>query len=332
MYYQKRFFIIFLMKKISLLIFFLIVVFALEGASGQITPPTPLGKHLGKAYKEDLPGLLKRRYIRVLTTFNKTNFYLAGPKTYGFEYSLLKEYEKYLNRKIKRRDLKVVIEFIPVRRDQLLPYLVKGYGDIAAAGLTITKERLKTVDFTDPYLYGINEIVVVHRSITDLRRLEDLSGKKVYVRKSSSYYESLQELNRKLRSKGLRPVKIVPVDESLETEDILEMVNSGAIKITISDSHIAQLWAKVLKDIRLLNHLAVRKNSKIAWAVRKDSPELKKSLNRFIKKVKKGTLLGNIYFKRYFKNTRWIKNPLGPSERAKIRRYMALFKTYGKKY
>ncbi len=298
----------------------------------QIKPPTPLGAHLKKRYTDDLPGLLKRRYIRVLTTFNKTNFYIAGTKIYGFEYSLMKEFEKYLNRKIKRRQLKVVIEFIPVRRDQLLPYLVKGYGDIAAAGLTITPERLKQVDFTEPYLYGINEIVVVHRSVRTLKSLEDLAGRKVYVRKSSSYYESLRALNRRLKTKGLRPVKIVPVDESLETEDILELVNSGAIKITISDSHIAEVWSKVLKNIRLLKDLKVRQGSKIAWAVRKNNPQLKRSLNRFIKKVRKGTLLGNIYFKRYFKNTKWIKNPLSSSEKRKIKRYQRLFKKYARKY
>jgi len=323
-----------LLRKINLTIslFLITTIFAFNSGVAQINPPSPLGAHLKKRYTDDLPALLRRRYIRVLTTFNKTNFYLAGTKIYGFEYSLMKEYERFLNRNIKGRQLRVVIEFIPVRRDQLLPFLIKGYGDIVAAGLTITAERLKIVDFTKPYLYGINEIVVVHRSVNNIKKLEDLSGKKVYVRKSSSYYESLMNLNKRLTSKGLQPVIIVPADESLETEDILELVNSGAIKITISDSHIATVWAKVLKNIKLLKNLKVRQGSKIAWAVRKNNPILKKSLNRFIRKVRKGTLLGNIYFRRYFKNTKWIKNPLSLKEKRKIKKYQKYFKKYAKMY
>ena len=51
-------------------------------------------------------------------------------------------------RQLKQKHLKVRVVFIPVRRDQLLPALAAGKGDIAAANLTITPERQKLVDFT----------------------------------------------------------------------------------------------------------------------------------------------------------------------------------------
>ena len=101
----------------------------------------PLASHFSEQYTDDLPGLLKRKTIRVLVTFNRTNFFFDGVKLFGFEYALLRDYEKFLNRKIQRRDLKVVLDFIPVSRDRLLPALKEGYGDIAAAGLTITSQR-----------------------------------------------------------------------------------------------------------------------------------------------------------------------------------------------
>ncbi|UCD82667.1 MAG: lytic transglycosylase F, partial [Desulfobacterales bacterium] len=96
----------------------------------------PLDFHLSETYMDDLPGLLERKYIRVLTTMNRTNFFLAGGKVHGFEYALLKEYEKHLNQGIGPRELKVTLEFIPVSRDRLLSGVMEGYGDIAAAGLT----------------------------------------------------------------------------------------------------------------------------------------------------------------------------------------------------
>lgn len=292
----------------------------------------PLDVHLSKIYKDDLPRLLKKKYIRVLTTMNRTNFYLAGGNFYGFEYALLKEYEKHLNQRLRRHELRVILEFIPVSRDRLLPGIVEGLGDIAAAGLTITNNRQEMVDFTQPYLSGIDEIFVAHRKIKPPENLDALSGKRVFVRKSSSYYESLIALNRRLKKKKKRPVKIVEADESLETEDILELVNMGTIKRTVSDSHIAKIWSQVLQDIRIHEKIKFREGGKIGWAVRKSNPKLKQNLDRFVKKHRKGTLLGNIFFKRYYEEKRCLKNPLEGKGRKKIEQFQPLFEKYADNY
>ena len=244
----------------------------------QNNKPLPLASHFATVYKDDLKGLLERRYVRVLTTFNKTNFFLYDGKTFGFEYSLLKEYEKFLNKRIKRSDMKIVLEFIPVSRDQLIPKLINGQGDIAAAGLTITPRRVEVVNFTDPYLSNIDEIVVANKHVKGVNNLEDLSGRRVFVRESSSYYSSFLSLNKRFSQKGIPPVQIVKVDENLETEDILELVNSGAIGITVSDSHIATIWSQIFKDLQMLGHMKVRTGSRIAWMVRKNNLDLKESL------------------------------------------------------
>jgi ABC-type amino acid transport substrate-binding protein len=123
----------------------------------------PLDAHLADSYTEDLDALLERKYIRVLTTYNRTNFFLARGKPHGFEYALLKEYQNTLNKGISRKEIRIVFEFIPVSRDRLIPDLVAGYGDIAAAGLTVTPERQKQVDFSDPYWTGIDEVLVTTR-------------------------------------------------------------------------------------------------------------------------------------------------------------------------
>ncbi len=292
----------------------------------------PLAAHLSEKYTDDLNVLLKKKYIRVLTTFNRTNFFLSEGKLYGYEYSLLKEYEKFLNKGTKKSELRVVLEFIPVSREQLIPRLIEGYGDIAAAGLTITPMRLKNVDFTDPYLTGVDEVVVTHEKAPKILVPEDLSGKKVFIRESSSYFESLASLNDRLLSLGKRPVQIIKADEDLETEDILEMVNAGAIEITLCDSHIAGIWSKVLKNLQVCREVTLRSGTQIAWMVRKNNPKLKASLNRFLKKHRKGTLLGNIYFNRYYKNNHWIENPLRAGEEKKLKQYKPFFKKYATQY
>ena len=294
--------------------------------------PSQMASHFKKQYTDDLGGLLDRRYIRVLTTFNKTNFYVSGNKLYGFEYSLLRDYERFLNKGLKRKDLKTVLEFIPVSRDRLIPLLVDGFGDIAAAGLTITPERLKEVNFTRPYLRGIDEAIVINKDVRGIKSLEDLSGRSIFVRQSSSYYESLVSLNKELMKKRLPRVRIIEAEENLETEDILEMVNSGAIDITVADSHLAEIWSRVFENMRVLESVRVREGGDIAWMVRKNNPQMKDSLDKFIKTHRKGTLLGNIYFNRYYKDTKWIKNPFSEKKRKTLHRYEELFKKYSRKY
>ena len=292
----------------------------------------PLDAHLAEPYHEDLDDLLHRKYIRILTTYNRTNFFLARGKPRGFEYALLKEYQKSLNKKITRRELQIVFEFIPVSRDRLIPDLIDGYGDIAAAGLTITPERQKQIAFTRPYLTDIDEVLVMHKRVAPIEKAVDLSGQSVFVRRSSSYHESLLTLNRQLVAQGAQPVKIVPADENLETEDILELINTGAIARTICDSHLANAWAKVLSDIRVYDDVTVRQGGDIAWAVRPTSPSLKASLNRFVRSHRKGTRLGNIYFTRYYEKKTWIKNPLIGSAGKKLAAYAPLFKTFATRY
>ncbi|MCF8044300.1 MAG: lytic transglycosylase F [Desulfarculaceae bacterium] len=296
------------------------------------TPKLPLDSHMSKSYTDDLSGLLERKFIRVLTTLNRTNFFVSDGHLVGYEYSLLKGYEHFLNRSAGKRDLKVVLEFIPVSRDELIPKLIEGYGDIAAAGLTITEKRKKQAAFTDPYLKNVNEVVVTNRQAGILEKLADLSGKRVYVRKSSSYFESLERLNRRLKKAGRKPVRIELLSEELETESILEMVNSGALDITVADSHIADAWSGVLENIEIHDTMRLREGSEIAWMVRKENPELRKSLNQFIKTHKKGTMLGNIYFKRYFEQAGKLDNPKDPENWEKLKQYKSVIQKYAKQY
>ena len=102
---------------------------------------------------------------------------------------------------------------IPVDRDQLIPALVQGYGDIAGANLTITSDRREHVEFSNPFIDGVSEIVVTGSAAPALETVEDLGGLKVHVRRSSSYWQSLERLNERLRSEGKplveRPIRFV---------------------------------------------------------------------------------------------------------------------------
>ena len=107
-----------------------------------------------------------------------TGYFLDGATQRGITYDALQAFEKALNEKLNTGNLKVHVAIIPVARDQLIPALLDGRADIAAANLTITPERQKLVDFSEAGWTGVSELVVTGPSAPPLSELDDLSGKK----------------------------------------------------------------------------------------------------------------------------------------------------------
>jgi membrane-bound lytic murein transglycosylase MltF len=286
----------------------------------------------GEIWKGDFNAMAERNRIRALVVYSKTFYFIDKGEQKGLTYEGLMLFQKFINAKLNKKTVKVNVIFIPVARDQLLPALLEGRGDIAAANLTITPERSKQVDFSDPFGTGVRELVVSGPASPEITSLGDLSGKEVHVRKSSSYYQSLRKLNERFEGEGKSTVKIVAADENLEDEDLLEMLNAGLIPLIVMDSHKATFWNQIFDNITVHEDAAVASEGNIAWAFRKDSPELAAVVNEFVKKNKAGTLMGNILLKRYLKSTDYIKNSTSGAEIEKFRQTIDYFKKYGDQY
>ena len=286
-----------------------------------------------RTYTGDLDEIRQRKVLRALVVYSKTDFFFTDelhPK--GLQADLLQQLDKSLNAGIKQQELKTIINYIPTTFDNLLNDLEVGRGDIAAHLLTITPERKKRVNFATSGALKVNELVVAHKDVLDINKPEDLAGRTVYVLKGSSYEEHLRELNANLNKMGLVPVTIIAADPRLRSEDIMELVNAGAVKLTIIDDYKAKLWSRVLPDIQVLENVIIKADTTVGWAVRKNNPKLLESLMALTKTVKKGSLIGNMFFKSYYHSTKWIDNPLSDEKRAKLLDLIDLFKKYAGKY
>ena len=253
----------------------------------------------------DLPDMAERRVVRLLTVHEPMFFGFDGHRQSGLIAEAAVKLEEFLNQRLERNQLKVVVLVQPVTRDLLIPFLEEGRGDIAAAGLTITPERLERVDFAHPTATGISEIVVTGpgTEVAVPNRIEDLGALELHVRPSSSYWESLQALDQDLREQNLEPLNLVAVDEVLDAEDLLEQVSVGNSPATVVDAYQAEFWSKIYPDLVLHPALAVRTDGEIGWAIRKESPVLKEALNDFLREYRPGTLTGNIILNRYTQDT-----------------------------
>ena len=302
-------------------------------AKADAPAPAPVAAPAGlPVWNGDLPGMVENRVVRMLVVYSKTFYFIDKGQQRGITYDLGMELEKYLNASNKDRTRPIRVLFIPVGRDQLLPTLAAGGGDIATGGLTVTPQRLTLVDFTAPAADNVSEVLVTAPDVTPPASAEELSGRSVYVRRSSAYYEALVDLNKRLAAVGKPPVIIDAAEENLEDEDILEMVNASLVDATVVDSYVAEFWKEIFPNIRPQPAVVVRDHAQIAWAIRKNSPELKKSLDAFVAKNKMGTATGNMIFKRYLQNTRWARGATKGEDLRRFNELTVFFKKYATQY
>jgi ABC-type amino acid transport substrate-binding protein len=186
-----------------------------------------------KEWKGDFAGMVKRRHIRVLVPYSRTLYFNDKGRERGLVADNARDFERYINQKYKKdlANRPITVYLVPTTRDQLLQKVADRRGDIAAGNLTATDERKKIVDFVAPAdQKPVSELVVTGSKLPALASADDLSGKTVHVRKASSYYESLNVLNNRLKKEGKPAVNLVLVPDALEDEDMLEMLGVGLLE------------------------------------------------------------------------------------------------------
>ncbi|MCW8919388.1 MAG: transporter substrate-binding domain-containing protein [Gammaproteobacteria bacterium] len=256
-----------------------------------------LGRHhlVGKGdliSRGDLATIKEHQVLRVLTRNNASTYFLWRGELHGFEYELAKEFAQ-------RHKLRLEM-VVPPSRDLLIPWLREGKGDIIAAAMTPTDERQQEgITFSRPY-NTVSEIVV-SRSDDPIDSAEQLAGRRVVVRRSSSYWQSMEAL----QQQGIA-FELIAAAEELETEELLAQLARGEIDLTVADSHILDIELTWRDDIRAAFALGERHHG---WIVRQENPTLLRAVNAFHKSEYRG-LFYNVTYDKYFRNPKQIRRHL----------------------
>ncbi len=270
--------------------------------------------------KKDLPEIRKHQVLRVLTRNNPATYFLWRGKLMGFEYELARHFGQSQKLRIET--------IVPPTREDLIPWLLEGKGDIIAASMTISEDRKKQgIEFSRPYLLA-SEILVARANEPEglLAAPEDLEGRSVAVRASSSYWQTLKAL----QNRGIA-VDIQAAPEDLETEEIIAKVATGEFDLTVADSHILDIELTWREDIKAA--FALSEPRELGWAIRASNPQLLKATNQFLRKEYRG-LFYNLTLKKYFKNSRNIKKfvELRTTRTGQLSPYDNLVQTFAKQY
>jgi membrane-bound lytic murein transglycosylase F len=218
----------------------------------------------------DLDGILKEGKLRVVVDYNFTNYFVYRGKPMGYKYEMLKQLA---------RELDVKLEFV-VSNDleETFRGLETGRFDLAAKNLTITQERNKRVDFTQPITQTRQVLVQRRQSNKSNSRNQlvnsqlELAGKTITVQKHTAFVTRLHNIEEEIG------YELVVVEDSLAgVEQLVSMVASGEIDYTVCDEIVAKLYARHYSNLDVSVPVSFRQN--IAWAVRKDAAKLKEYLD-----------------------------------------------------
>jgi len=199
----------------------------------------------------------------------------------GFEYQLAKKFADFLN---------VKLTVITPGWEQMFDTLLDGKGDLIASSLTKTAKRKNRMAFSDEYM-PVQQQVIVRKGYRDIKKLSDLDGKTVHIRKNTSYHERLVEL----KKSGLN-IHLV-LYENTPTEELLRQVQSNEIKITIADSNIFRLNRRYYPDLKMA--FPISKHQSLGWATKKHDTRLIKKINQFFDMIKRDGTFAQIYNKYY---------------------------------
>ena len=284
----------------------------------------------------DLSLMMEQKSLRVIVAYDQVGFFINKGNPDGLYVALFQKFKKFLSEKYpEAKHLKFY--FVPVRQDEVVKYISEGYGDIAV-GLQATNNLKRYVDFTIPEKLWVEEIAVVAKNQPPIKELKDFSNRYFMVRKSSSYAESLKNVNVYLKALDLPPAKIVYADEYLTDADLVDMVDKGEIKSTVINNSKLVVWRRLFKNVTFATDIPIKVNSTLVWAIRHDSPELYKAINLFLRENRDGTKDGTPIYDRYMRTS-----PVYESHYAKRRdwlgitpkdleKFITIFKKYGEKY
>jgi membrane-bound lytic murein transglycosylase MltF len=303
------------------------VASAQSGKGAGLTLPLAFAKHIG-----DLDDMVKRRTIRALVIIDPISFFYQNGQPKGVTYEALEEFQKFVNDKFKTGTLKVKVVYTPLRPDQMEAALNEGIGDIVATPVVITPEREQKVAFTAPLAQHVTQLIVTGPSAPGVSSFDDLAGKEIYANPVTTYYDNLNKLNAERQKAGKAPFIVKAADKNLLDDDLVEMVNAGLIPATVTTKMRAGLWTQVFPSLTAHQDMTTATEGSVAWALRKNNPQLKALLDEFIQTHGIGTSFGNTLQRRYLQNTKWIKNSTNTEELQKFNANIQFFKQYATEY
>lgn len=165
--------------------------------------------------------------------------------------------------------------------DSIIPAVTSGKADFGAAGMTVTEDRKKNVDFTDTYATATQVIIVKEGS--DIAGPDDLTSKKIGVQLGTTgdiYADDIEDAEVERYNKGFEAVQAL-------TQDKIDAV--------VIDGEPAKEFVAEADGLKILDEAFTEEE--YAIAVAKDNDDLLKKMNEALASLKESGKIDEIVAK-----------------------------------
>jgi len=232
----------------------------------------------------DLEEIVNRGFLRAIVDNSSVSYYIYRGRRMGYEFEMLRNLASSLGVRLH----------LIVKPDigEAFKLLNRGKADIIAMNLEITEERKVLANFTQP-IGQISTVLVQRKSNRMIEDYNDLKDRVIHIRKDAVYKDQLILLEE------LYNIDFTIVEDEDDNENLVNRIVKGEIDLTVMDKDYALVNATYFDNLNV--SLEISPNSDVAWAVRKNAPELEESINDWITKGKKSGYF-NMIFAKYFQN------------------------------
>lgn len=219
----------------------------------------------------DFAQIKEKGELTIITLNSSTSYFIYKEEPMGYDYDLAQDFCDHYGLKLNVK--------VAENANRLIEMLNNREGDLVAFAVPIQNELKDSVIYCG--LQQITHQVLVqsfNKGDTLIKDVTELIDKDVYVEGNTKYHQRLQNLDSELGG-GIRIHELS--EDTITSEDLIEMVSVGKIKYTIADEYIAKLNRTYFRNIDI--SLQVSFDQRASWAVRKDTPELAKALDDWFK-------------------------------------------------
>jgi membrane-bound lytic murein transglycosylase MltF len=222
-------------------------------------------------FLRDFSDIKKERTLNVVTEYNSVDYYVLGDTIAGLQYDLCKY--------IEQRSGLVVHIFLENNMDVCIKGLENYTYDVIARNIPITNENKEQLSFTVPISQS-KQVLVQRKPAKDdtiplIRNQIDLADKVIYVPQNSSGILRLRNLSEEIAE----TIHIQEIEE-YSAEELIYMVACKEIDYVVVEKELALKNKANFPEIDVETDISFTQLQ--AWAVRKTSPVLLDSLNRWI--------------------------------------------------
>jgi membrane-bound lytic murein transglycosylase MltF len=291
-------------------------------ASARMAESLRVAKNAAPAH--DLAEIRSAGVLRVLINQSRNSSAEVKGQAIGTELQRLRAFEQYVNRDSSR---KLSLKLIPKAKDQLLPALLRGEGDLVVPGELLTPSNDQPVSASRALYQKVPLVLVSAKGSRRYLRLQQLAGHSLTLAQGSAAAEAVRQVNQQLAQRHLAPLLIEWADPSLAAEDVLEMVQAGVYPLTAVELPLAERWAKVLPKLRIDRHLQLDNRSDMHWYLSRQAPMLGATLERFLQSYV-SPADQDAAFLRVNRRAYRVHNPLSRSDRQKLEKLRPTLQLY----